>query len=184
MRNHMTIQLLPCAAPSLALLFLLGACVSSEEAGTGKRAEAPLSAQAGADSARLVAQADSLARLDSLRGKRGRFTSKQDTVTASIVKRSKLSSRAIKPVQRPANPAYTVQIGAYARTKHALQAQKLAKERFADLPIFNSFESFDKLYRVSVGKFDTRLQADSLRKSMSKQFPQDYPEAWINYISK
>jgi cell division septation protein DedD len=164
-------------------MFLLGACVSSEETGTGKRAEAPVSTQAGADSARLLAQADSLARADSLRGKRGRFTSKQDTVTASIVKRSKFA-RAIKPVQRPANPAYTVQIGAYARTKHALQAQKLAKERFADLPIFNSFESFDKLYRVSVGKFDTRLQADSLRKTMAKEYPHDYPDSWINYVSK
>jgi hypothetical protein len=184
MRKQMTNQVLPFAAPSLALMFLLSACVSSEETGTGKRAEAPLSTQAGADSASLLAQADSLARADSLRSKRGRFTSKQDTVTASIVRRSKFSSRAIKPIQRPANPAYTVQIGAFARTKHALQAQKLAKERFTDLPIFNSFEPFDKLYRVSVGKFDTRFQADSLRKSMIKQFPQDYPDAWINYVSK
>jgi hypothetical protein len=179
----MTNQLLPIAAPSLALMFLLGACVSSEETGTGRHTEAPVSTQSGADSARLLAQADSLARADSLRGRRGRFTSKQDTVTASIVKRSKYA-RAIKPVQRPANPAYTVQIGAYARTKHALQAQKLAKERFADLPIFNSFEPFDKLYRVSVGKFDTRLEADSLRKVILRQFPQDYPDAWINYVSK
>lgn len=184
MREQMTNRRLPFAIPSLALIFFLSGCVSSEEAGTGKRAEAPLSAQAGADSARLLAQADSLARADSLRGKRGRFTSRQDTVTASIVKRSKSSSRAIKPVQRPANPAYTVQIGAFARTKHALQTQKLAKERFTDLPIFNLFESFDKLYRVSVGKFDTRLQADSLRKFMITQFPRDYSDAWINYVSK
>jgi cell division septation protein DedD len=177
----MTSQLRPFAAPSLALMFLLSACVSSEEAGTDKRAE---STQASTDSARLLAQADSQARADSLRGKRGRFTSKQDTVTASIVKRSKFSARAIKPVHRPANAAYTVQIGAFVRTMHALRAQKLAKERFADLPISNSFEPFDKLYRVSVGKFDERSQANSLRKSMIKQFPQDYLDSWINYVSK
>jgi len=55
---------------------------------------------------------------------------------------------------------------------------------FADLPIFNTFEPFDKLYRVRVGKFETRQQADSIRKSMLKQYPNDYTDSWINYISK
>ena len=103
---------------------------------------------------------------------------------ASVVRTRKPGSRLIKPIERPANTAYTVQVGAFARTGNALRAQKLAKERFADLPIFNYFEPYDKLYRVRVGKFDTREQADSLRKSMLKQFPGDYPDCWINYISK
>ena len=92
--------------------------------------------------------------------------------------------RGVKPIERPENTAYTVQVGAFSRTQHALQAQKLAKDRFADFPIFNDFEPYDKLYRVRVGKFDTRQQADSLRKSMAKQFPADYSDSWINYISK
>lgn len=168
----------------LLLAFFFSSCVSSEEAGSGKSVGGPQTTQASYDSARLAAQADSLARLDSLRSKRGGFTSRQDTLVAAVTRKSKATARLIKPIERPANPAYTVQVGAFARTKNALQSQKLAKERFADLPIFNHFEPYDKLYRVRVGKFDTRAQADSLRKEMVKQFSQEYSEAWINYISK
>jgi cell division septation protein DedD len=150
-------------------------CGVSEETGVGKVSTpvhpTPLAAQ------------DSL-RLDSLRVKRGGFTSEADTVTAAVVKTTKRTPRVIKPIIRPEHPAYTVQIGAFARTMYALQSQKIAKERFPDLPIFNYFEPFDKLYRVRVGKFDTRAQADSLRKVMMKSFPEDYAESWVNYIAK
>lgn len=167
------------AVCALTLNFAFDACVSSEEAGSGRRSGAPISDQVSADSLRRLARADSLAR-----AKRGGFTSKQDTVVASIVRKRKTSTRPIKPIERPTNPAYTVQIGAFARTKYALQSQKLAKERFPELPIFNYYEPFDKLYRVRVGKFDTRVGADSLRKAMVIQFPQDYSDCWINYMAK
>jgi len=169
---------------ALQLMFAmtLCACVSSEEAGTAKKVGAPVASQTISDSVR--ARVDSLMRADSARAKRAGFTSQHDTLVASVVKTSKSTSRSIKPIERPANPAYTVQVGAFARTDHALQAQKLARERCGDLPIFNSFEPYDKLYRVRVGKFDTRQQADSLRKWMAKQFPNEYADSWINYISK
>jgi len=171
------------SVPGLLFICLaLGACVSSEETGTGKRVGAPVASQTVTDSMR--AKVDSMMRSDSLRARRAGFTSQHDTLSASVVKSSKSGSRSIKPIQRPENSAYTVQVGAFARTDHALQAQKLAKDRFAEIPIFNDFEPYDKLYRVRVGKFDTRQQADSLRKSMSKQFPADYSDCWINYISK
>ena len=161
---------------------LLAACVSSEETGTGKKVGAPVASQAVPDSVRV--KVDSMMRADSLRARRAGFTSKHDTLMASVVRTSKPGSRAIKPIERPANPAYTVQIGAFARTAHALQAQKLAKERFADLPIFNTFETYDKLYRIRVGKYDERQQADSLRKWMIRQFTNEYSDSWVNYISK
>ncbi len=175
------------AAKTLVALLLLitltlCACVSSEEAGTAKKIGAPVASQTITDSVRT--RVDSLMRADSVRAKRAGFTSQHDTLVASVVKTSKSSSRAIKPIERPANPAYTVQVGAFARTHHALQAQKLARERCANLPVFNEFESYDKLYRVRVGKFDTHQQADSLRKWMIKQFPNEYTDSWINYISK
>lgn len=166
----------------VSMSLLLGACVSSEETGTGKRIGAPVASQAVSDSVR--AKVDSMMRSDSLRARRAGFTSQHDTLMASVVKTSKPGVRAVKPIERPANTAYTVQVGAFARTDHALRAQKAARERFADLPIFNYFEPYDKLYRVRVGKFDTRQQADSLRKWMLKQFPADYSDSWINYISK
>jgi cell division septation protein DedD len=168
-----------------ALMFLcleFGACVSSEETGTGKRVGAPVASQQPSDSVR--AKVDSMMRLDSLRARRAGFTSQHDTLKASVVKTAKSGMRGVKPIERPENTAYTVQVGAFARTQHALRAQKLAKDRFAEFPIFNDFEAYDKLYRVRVGKFDTRQQADSLRKSMAKQFPADYSGSWINYISK
>ncbi len=154
------------------LPLLLAACVSSEETGTGKRIGAPVASHAVPDSERV--KVDSMMRADSLRARRAGFTSQHDTLMASVVRTSKLGARGIKPIERPENAAYTVQIGAFARTDHALRAQKLAKDRFSDLPIFNSFEVYDKLYRVRVGKFDVRQQADSLRKWMVKQFPNEY----------
>ncbi len=164
----------------IALLF--GACVSSEETGTGKRIGAPVSSQAVSDSVRV--RVDSMMRSDSLRARRAGFTSQHDTLMASVVKTSKPGVKTVKPIERPENTAYTVQVGAFARTDHALRAQKSARERFTDLPIFNNFEPYDKLYRVRVGKFETRQQADSVRKLMLKQFPDDYSDSWINYISK
>jgi len=180
--NHRGFSAWTIPAALLCACLLLGGCVSSEETGTGKKVGAPVQSQAVSNAER--AKVDSLRRLDSLRAKRAGFTSQHDTLVASVVKTSKSGSRAIKPIERPANPAYTVQIGAFARTAHALRAQKLAKDRFADFPIFNYFEPYDKLYRVRIGKFDTWKQADSLRKVMVKQFPSDYPDSWINYISK
>ncbi len=169
-----------CALACLSLL--LAACVSSEGTGTGKRIGSPVSSQTVSDSVR--AKVDSMMRSDSLRAKRAGFTSQHDTLMASVVKTSKPGTKGIKPIEKPENSAYAVQVGAFARTDHALRVQKLARERFTDLPVFNTFESYDKLYRVRVGKFDTWQQADSLRKSMVKLFPSEYTDSWINYISK
>jgi cell division septation protein DedD len=176
--RRQSVRALPAAFLSLGVL--LGACVSSEEAGTGKKLGAPLTSESISDSVR--AKVDSMMRADSARTRRSGFTSKHDTLTASVVRKS--ASRPIRPIVRPENPAFTVQIGAFARTDHALQAQKLARERYADLPVFNTFEPYDKLYRVRIGKFDTRQQADSLKKEMVTRFPDDYPDCWINFISK
>jgi cell division septation protein DedD len=170
------------SAALVALPILIGACVSSEESGSGKKYATPVATQDISESAR--AKVDSLRRLDSLRAKRAGFTSKHDTLVASVVRTTKFGPRLVRAIERPANPAYTVQVGAFVRTDHALLAQKLAKERFADLPIFNYFEPFDKLYRVRVGKFDTWRQADSLKKSILRKYPKEYPDCWINYISK
>ena len=125
-----------------------------------------------------------MTRPDPFRSRRAGFTSEHDTLMASVVRTSKQGPRGIKPIERPANPAYTVQIGAFARTDHALQVQRLAKDRFADLPIFNTFESYDRLYRVRIGKYNERQQADSLREWMIRQFPGEYADSWVNYISK
>lgn len=163
------------SVPFLLAILILSACVSSDRAGTkaGSSGDGP-------DSSTVKDPSQ----LDSLRVKRGGFMSKQDTVLASVVKTSRPSSRVIKPIERPENPAYTVQVGAFARTTYAFQSHKLAKERFPSLPIFNTFEPFDRLYRVRIGKFNTWRGADSLKKAMVRQYPEEYSEAWINYIAQ
>lgn len=163
--------------PILLAALILSACVSSDQTGSTAGPNSQGSATDGS-------AAKDPSQLDSLRTKRGGFTSKQDTVLASVVKTSGSSNRTIKPIERPENPAYTVQVGAFARTTYALQSQKLAKDRFPSLPIFNTFEPFDRLYRVRIGKFNSWRGADSLRKAMVKQYPGEYSESWINYIAQ
>ena len=110
-----------------------------------------------------------------------RFQSKQDTVKASLTRKSKQTVRA---VVRPENPAYTVQIGAFSNAQNALRMQKAAKERLGNQLILNNFGTADKLYRVSVGKFDTRIEASSLRKMIVEKYSKDYSSCWVNYIAK
>jgi len=110
-----------------------------------------------------------------------RFQSKQDTVKASLTKKSKQSVRA---VVRPENPEYTIQIGAFGNAQNALRMQKAAKGRLGNQVVLNNFGTADKLYRVSVGKFDTRKEASSFRKELLEKFPKDYSSCWVNYIAK
>ncbi len=112
------------------------------------------------------------------------FVSKRDTIVASVVRRSKNSPRPTRKIERPENPAYTVQIGAFSKAPNALLLQKIAKERFSTQPVFNNFNPADKLYRVSVGKSNDRQEAMALRREMMKSFPKEYTECWVNYIAK
>jgi hypothetical protein len=87
-------------------------------------------------------------------------------------------------IDRPENPAFTVQIGAFARPNNALRNQKLAKTRFPEYPVYNNFLAQAKIYRVSVGKFDTRRDALAAQKQILKKCPKEYTGCWINYIRK
>ena len=78
----------------LAFALTLTACVSSEEAGTGKRIGAPVASQTISDSVR--GKVDSLMKADSARARRAGFTSRHDTLLASVVKTSKSASRSIR----------------------------------------------------------------------------------------
>ncbi len=158
MKSH----LLYCSFVLLPLALL--ACSTSEEA---------------AQQSSRQAEADSLAR------RRGtNFTTDQDTVVASVVKQSKTTTRSATSPEFDANVAYTVQIGAFVEPQNALRAQRVAKERFSEYPVFNQFEATLKLYRVSIGKFDSRDDALSLLKEMMKLYSREYMKCWINTIEK
>lgn len=162
----------------------LASCVSSEETGSGgDKAVEPQRTVAPIDTTQIRRQAEARAAEESKKANRSnaRFRSKQDTVKASLMKRSKVSP---KPVVRPDNPAYTVQIGAFGRAQNALLLQKTARERFSDQQVLNTYQPADKLYRVSVGKFETRNEASRLRRELMEKYPKDYAQCWVNYIAK
>ncbi|HWP82227.1 MAG TPA: SPOR domain-containing protein [Bacteroidota bacterium] len=169
-----------------AVLFL--GCVSTEEMGDTKPAT-PQQVSTPAETSTVAGQATppgeaSHAPQSRKADRKPPFRTKRDTIVASVVTRSRSATIRRKKIERPTNPAYTVQIGAFSKAPNALQLQKIAKERFSGHPVFNMFNTDDKIYRVSVGKFDTRQEASMLRREIMKAFPKDYAQCWVNYIAR
>ncbi len=108
---------------------------------------------------------------------------KLDSVEAPLTKKSKAAP--LLPAL-PANRAYTVQIGAFGRgmLHIALRLQKTAQEQFPSQVVLKHYYPLDGLYRVSVGKFETRNEASLLRKELMEQFPKDYSQCWVNHFAK
>jgi cell division septation protein DedD len=169
-------------------------CISSEETGaTGGRARTP---QRVRETPRTPSTAQPAAiQADSLRAatdttKTGNsvrrtptFATRQDTIRASAVRRPS-TSRIDAPIERPANPEYTVQLGAFFRADNALRAQKRARQQFSDQPIFNTYLPDIKLYRVSVGRFSNVKEASRFRRMLMSSFPKEYSLCWINYVAR
>jgi cell division septation protein DedD len=171
----------------LALLVTLGACVSSEESGGTARATAPQPMIPPADTGTRLTPPDRPVQQQaavSRTRKTPKVTTKRDTVQASVVRRSRPAARKVRAIQRPANPNYTVQVGAFSKAGNALRFQRTTKQRNPGLPVCNTYDASDKLYRVSVGLFKTKQEADRLRRELKKQSPKDYPDAWVIYSNR
>ncbi len=170
---------------------ILTGCISTEGTGStgGSSKEGPERTLGPIDTAKIAAVAKApekkmTGKVSTKRGSRStKLTTKQDTVKASLVRKSK-SSFQLPKIVRPANPAFTVQIGAFLRPNNALSNQKKAKSRFSGHPVFNNFDSRSKFYRVSVGKFMTRKEALAFRKEILGKYPKEYAACWVNYIAK
>ena len=177
--------------PALSLM----SCLSSEETGAGDRAKTPVQILSPIDTAyrgpNHVVRRDtaSIQRTDSAKPvakkpprSTPKFKSKQDTVKASVVTKLKSSVRTRMKIEHPEHPLYTVQIGAFSRASNALRAQKLAKERFADQPVFNNYVKSAKLYYVDVGRYENREDASALYDTMKQKFPKEYSRCLVNFI--
>ena len=169
---------------------LLVGCISSEGTSPGgKSKEGPERSVGPIDTTRTVvrAQGSVQKKKSAVPAKRGsrstKFTAKQDTLKASLVRKNKPPLRLPK-IERPANPAFTVQIGAFSLPKNALRNEKLAKSRFPKYSVYNNFHQRSKIYRISVGKFMTRREALAARQMILKKYPKDYSGCWVNYIAK
>jgi len=174
------------------IVFLFAGCLSSEETGSGGRVQTPVRISGPIDTSRTstkTAARDTSKehKIDSLKTAvkkvrlAPRFKAKQDTVRASMVFKNKSVSLRLK-IERPDNPMYTIQVGAYMKASNALRTQKIAKQRFNNLPVFNRFVESAKIYRVSIGKYSDQQAAADLMKTMQKQYPREYQKCWINYI--
>lgn len=171
----------------LPLLFTLGACVSSEESGGAARATAPQPTTPLIDSTISAMTLEPPAKVSTTtpaQRKSPRVTTKRDTVQASVVRKDRTSSRSVRPIQRPENPTYTVQVGAFRNAGNALRFQGTAKQRKPGFPVPNTYDPSDKLYRVSIGLFKMKREADSLRRELRQQFPKDYHDAWVIYTNR
>ncbi len=176
------------------ILSLIG-CISSEESGAGNRATTPVQIFGPIDTTRRMVRRE-VNRDSILKSQIGspkliaakprrvapKFKSKQDTVQASVLTKSKPFAHPSITIEHPEYPIYTVQIGAYSEASNALRTQKKAKERFANQPVFNNFVKSAKLYRVSIGRFEDRSDAFALYDTMKQKFPQEYTKCWINFI--
>jgi hypothetical protein len=177
-----------------AALALVG-CVPSEETGGGHRAKSPVQIFGPIDTTHRVMHratsqdTASKPKIDSMKivqVKKPRiapkFKSRQDTVRASVVTKSKSSSHPFIKIIRPEHPVYTVQVGAFGRVSNALRAQKKAREHFASQPVFNIYVKRAKLYRVSIGRYEDRDDAFALCDSLKQEYPDEYKRCWINFI--
>jgi cell division septation protein DedD len=152
--------------PFLFCALFLGACTSSEQS---------TSNQTASPDAR-----DSLAAMQ----RSADLTSVEDTLHASVVTHSKPERSSMASLRGDANTAFTVQLGAFADPLNALTFLKAAKERFGDTPVFNLFAPSDRLYRVSVGTFDTYEEALEFRDSVLQLHPKLYTGCFINSIAR
>ncbi len=179
----------------LSVVLSFSGCVSSEETGAGDRAKTPVQIFGPIDTTRHVLRREirrdtvEKPKIDSTKfraAKRPRvapkFKTRQDTIHASVVTKVKSSSHPRITIVRPEHPLFTVQIGAFGRVANALRAQRKAKERFADRPVFNNYVKGAKLYRVSVGRYEKRREAFALSDTMKQQYPKEYDQCWINFI--
>lgn len=174
----------------ISIALCLGGCVSSEETGAGDgRAKRPQRVRQPIDTTRAARRMQSAAAGDSAATAMRThtvpiFTAKQDTIHASQLRRHRTAARVVPPIDRPANPEYTVQIGAFAKPDNALRAQKRARHQFPDQPLFNTYVPSANLYRVSVGRFPDYRSASRFRRAVIAASPKEYDLCWINYVSR
>jgi len=177
------------------VVFVLAGCVPSEETGAGHRSQSPVQIFGPIDTTHRVVRRPmkqdtvSTRTMDTVKTallKKTRvapkFRSRQDTVRASMVTRSKLFAHQAIKVIRPEHPVYTIQVGAFGKVSNALRAQKKAKEHFAFQPVYNTFIKRAKLYRVSIGRYEDRKDAYALYDSLKQKYPDEYKLCWINFI--
>jgi hypothetical protein len=178
--------LLSMGIASIACLFV--GCVSSEGTGGGDHARTPVQILGPIDTTRhlthRIINKDTIKPSTVILKTVPKFKSKQDTLKASVIVKTKRALRPSLPIDRLDHAGFTVQIGAFSGASNALRVQKEAKSRFAEQPVFNKYIATAKMYRVSIGKFEDRKDAFNFLDEMRKKFPKEYTQCWINFLPR
>lgn len=175
-------QFLPLWLGIIFSIAIIG-CISSEESGSDQQPVSQQTPSAGQQPAKQASPKSAQTQKKQAKPRSSRLTSKQDTLVASVTKKSRPAPRP-SHVGRPKNPSYTVQVGVFRKAQNALRYQKLAKERFPKNSVHNRYDTRSRMYWVSIGKFTTKEEAVALRKEIMKKYPEGYKEAWVNYIPR
>jgi cell division septation protein DedD len=78
---------------------------------------------------------------------------------------------------------FSIQIGAFKEPANASATQARARERYT-LPVLNEFQEHTGLYRIRIGSFTTREEAQSHLQRMKTDFPADYKRSFILQLKR
>ncbi len=102
--------------------------------------------------------------------------------TAELKEPSRVITEELPPPP-PENPEkvvvenFSIQIGAFEKEENALQFAYNAKNLLKE-DIYNIYDKAKQIYRVMVGKFNSKETATEFRDQFVKKFP-DYGNAWV-----
>lgn len=78
---------------------------------------------------------------------------------------------------------FTIQIGAYQEREGAERIAEIAKGRLS-LPVEVLEDPVQRLYKVFVGRFQTKEEARNFRDDLIQRYPGDYTDAWVNELQE
>ena len=104
-----------------------------------------------------------------------RIETRTDTVSSAALPMEDL--RNLPPALSEAS-RFMVQVGAYHDPERANEMQGIARGRFV-LPVINEFDAQHGVYKIRIGFFNSREEAEAFREKIRHDFPADYVDAWI-----
>ena len=78
---------------------------------------------------------------------------------------------------------FMVQIGAFKDPEMASKVQVTARMRY-HLPVLNDYHTTLGLYQIRIGFFETRTAANTFRKKMRGEYPEDYRDSWVVQLKR
>jgi cell division protein FtsN len=121
------------------------------------------------------------------------FVTHSDTIEVQVVSQKPDSAKAqVAPAVIPVeskNPVqdrkkfFALQIGAFQQEVNANRIADIFKKH-SDKPIDQFYDASVKLYRVLVGSFSTKEEANAFQAQLKKDFPKEYSESWVTEVKE